>query len=737
MPKRQLKRQLNLLQIIMLGTAGTIGAQIFVLTGHAASLAGPATVLALLIGGLASYSIAVNYCEMATMFPYAGGAMTYVREAFGNNFLSFLVGSFDCLSSTFYAGLSATGFAYSLRIFFPALPILPTALSILLFFMFLNVLGVTQISNVQIVLGAILLVAFAIFIGAGFALPAGFSLQTFAPQNRFFIYPTAGENITKIMQTIALVYVAFIGFEVIADDAEEISNPSKTIPKGILISLTLVILINIGAVAVSLGTISWPDLAGSETVMTDVVGKFLPAFGVPMMAFAGIVATITSINSSMLSATREAFTLSRDGTWPAVLSRLSRFRTPYVAIFFVALASGFVTTLGEVDFLSYISSAGYLIVLFFASLAMIRLRQKFPQIQRPYKAAFFPLTPILAMATCVLIIAFTSREAMIFGGLLIFVCGIYYFVFHIGFKKRGGHLFQRILVEDRILVPVANPASAENLVHLAAVLAEASENTQICILTIIPTTLQLSHEATERMIARLKTSRKKLLEQIGIYAQERNVPLFTKMKASHSITAGILSEIYNHNRVKFVLMGWPKVSVTKGNVVKEILLHANTNVLVLSSHKTETIRRILVPVGGNPHSRLAIRVAFEISEKTNSQIVFLHVLVAQPEEIDIEDRLASLQEMVIEELGFIPHQSVVRVAQATTLLEGITVETANRPVQLIVLGASDHWADQENLVGPVADQLVKVSTCPVLWVRRHQTTMVRWIRRQIQHMEEE
>ncbi|HPK26381.1 MAG TPA: amino acid permease, partial [Anaerolineaceae bacterium] len=113
MAKRKLKRQLNLLQVVMLGTAGTIAAEIFVLTGHAAGIAGPEAVLALVIGGFLTLSIALNYCELATTYPVTGGAMTYVEEGFGNGLLMFLAGSLDCLSSTFYAALSAVGFAIS------------------------------------------------------------------------------------------------------------------------------------------------------------------------------------------------------------------------------------------------------------------------------------------------------------------------------------------------------------------------------------------------------------------------------------------------------------------------------------------------------------------------------------------------------------------------------------------------------------------------------------------------
>jgi amino acid transporter len=83
-----------------------------------------------------------------------------------------------------------------------------------------------------------------------------------------------------------------------------------------------------------------------------------------MMALAGLVATLTSVNSSMLSATREAFTLSRDTLWPHNLARLNRFRVPFMAVLFIGLVSALITIIGVVDFLSFITSAGYLFVLF-------------------------------------------------------------------------------------------------------------------------------------------------------------------------------------------------------------------------------------------------------------------------------------------------------------------------------------------------------------------------------------
>ena len=173
--------------------------------------------------------------------------------------------------------------------------------------------------------------------------------------------------------------------------------------------------IYVAVALVTLGTVPWQELAGSETALTDAVRRFMPGWGVPMMAVAGIIATLTTINTAMLSATREAFTLSRDGAWPRALSKLSRFRTPYVAILVIGVVSALVAAIGLVDFLSYISSSGYLFVLFWGSLSMIRLRKRYPDLERPFKVPLFPLTAYVAGATCVLIIAFADWRALLFG----------------------------------------------------------------------------------------------------------------------------------------------------------------------------------------------------------------------------------------------------------------------------------------------------------------------------------
>jgi amino acid transporter len=362
--KRTLKRQLSLPQVIMLGTAGTLGSGIFILSGHAAAIAGPAAIWAVLIAGILSFSIALNYSELATTYPETGGAMTYVREAWGKGLLAFLVGSMDSISSTFYTALSAVGFAYSASVFFPALAtstfgIGAVAISAILLFVILNILGVTKVGKLQVIMGIILLVAFAIYIIGGFTMPNGFSTATLLPSGRWFQSDDIGVNIGIILRTIALIYAMYVGFEVIADDAEEVKNPTKNIPLAIMISLFLIVLFYTLVITIAMGTSS--EIAGSETAISDTIRMFLGTPGATVIGIAGMIGALTSVNSSMLSATRESFTLSRDGAWPDFLSRLNKARVPYYAILFIGAASILITGIGAVDFLSYITSGGYLL----------------------------------------------------------------------------------------------------------------------------------------------------------------------------------------------------------------------------------------------------------------------------------------------------------------------------------------------------------------------------------------
>lgn len=741
MAKRHLKRQLNLLQVIMLGTAGTIAAEIFVLTGHAAGIAGPDAVLALVLGGVLTLSIALNYCELATTYPVTGGAMTYVQEGFGKGLLMFLVGSLDGLSSTFYAALSAIGFAISVQVFVPSTPIVPTAIGVIVLMGLMHIRGVAKVGNFQIVLGAFLLVVFSIFIIRGLTNANGFNQETFLSGRVVFENQSVWANLARMLSAIALTYNAYVGFEVIADDAEEIVKPNKNIPLGILSSLGIATVIYSLVSYVTIGTIPYNQLAGSETALTDAASVFWPDIGVKIMGAAGIVATLTSVNSAMLSATREVFTLSRERVWPRMFSRLSRWRTPYAAIILVVVLSALVAAIGLVDFLSFISSAGYMFVLFWASLAMLRLHKLHPDIERPFKAPFFPLTAYLAAASGILIIAFADPQALLFLAIVLVVLTVIYYIS----QNIKAHAEIRDKLEQdvgggRILVAAIHTKTAVNLVNLATQLIDQQEDTTICVFSVLKTPLSLSSDQVPGLLEQHKAFQKELLSATAPIAMERNVPLYVKQKSAIRVEQAIFSELHRHKDINLVMLGFPSVeskAKSPHNILKEVVMMAERDVAVLRDRGLKTeIQHILVPVGGGPNARLALKLAWNLVTPGDARITALRVVTGDADAEQIEDHMLQLNEIVEQELGEIPPNLDFRVDVVESVVDGILSETQRLPYDLMIIGAAEEVLEPEQLFGKLNDLLLEEVQCSILVVRHYQPEGRIWLHRQIKKIEE-
>lgn len=749
MAQRKLKRQLSLLQVIMLGAAGTIAAEIFVLTGHAAGMAGPDAVLALIIAGALTLPVALNYCELATTYPVTGGAMTYVGEGFGKNLIMFLVGSLDGLSSTFYAALSAVGFAYSLSVFFPGLVfesskiqwgIILVAIAVIVIMGLMHIRGVTKAGNLQVFLGAFLLLVFGAFVVIGLTSSNGFNWETFKSGEAVFAHHTIWQNIAVMLGTIALVYNAYVGFEVIADDAEEITRPSRNIPLGILISLGIATLVYTSVSFVAIGTVPFEALSGSETALTDAAKVFWPKVGVPLLGVAGLVATLTSVNSAMLSATREAFTLSRERVWPRVFSRLSRWRTPYAAIIFIVIVSCLVAAIGMVDFLSFISSAGYMFVLFWASLAMIRLRKMHPNIERPFKVRLFPLTAYLAAGAGVLIIAFADPKALLFLGLLLLALTVIYFVLQF-FKTRTEKKAEEEekVGGGRLLLAAANPRTAISLVRLASRLAEHQEDTGICLFNVLKINQEIPDAAFQKLVEEKEATQKKVLKLAVPIAMQRNVPIYTKNKVAKNVESGIYEELKSPNPVKMLLLGWPSLDTKlkiPHNIIKEVLVSAHCDVGVLRDHGLNGIQHILVPVGTGPNAHLALKLAADLAYQKDVTITALRLVAENVDDETLEDELHRLEEIIEEEMGELPQFLTARVEPAENILEGIIAETERVPYDLLIIGASGEAFSPNYIFGKLNDALIEEVSCSMFIVRRYQPEAALWIRHQIKQIED-
>ncbi len=741
MTKRKLKRQLNLLQVIMLGTAGTIAAEIFVLTGHVAKIAGPETVLALILAGIMTLSIALNYCELATTFPVTGGAMTYVGEAFGKGWLMFLVGSLDCLSSTFYAALSAVGFAISLEIFIPGLPIIPIAILVIAFVGVMHVRGVSNVGNFQIMLGAFLLAVFSAFIFKGFSSPNGFNMDTFLSGRSVFENQSTIGHIGRMLSAIALTYNAYVGFEVIADDAEEIIKPNRNIPIGILVSLLLTTLIYTSVSMVAIGSVPFGQLAGSETALTDAAAKFWPGIGIKIMGAAGIVATLTSVNSAMLSATREAFSLSRERVWPRTFSRLSHWRTPWMAILMVVVVSALVAAVGLVDFLSFISSAGYMFVLFWATLAMPRLRKKFPDIERPFKVPLYPLTVIAAAVAGIVIISFANSRALIFLGAVIAILSVWYAISSRLRARR--ELNSRLEYQEgggKVMIAAKSPETARSLTKVATRLVNQQEDTGILLFSVVKTPINLDSSDVPNLVKEKKEAQQRILEQVTPIAVKENVPIYAKLKAASRVEEGIYSELSRHKDINLVMLGVPEERAKlehPHNILKEVNMMANRNVALLRDKALpDNIQRILVPVGSGPNARLALQMARDIALPGDAKVVGLRLVLGDADEERMEDEELQLHEIADVELGEIMDNISLVVKKADSVADAILDECRQGNYDLLIMGSAEEILVPDQVFGKLNDYLLDVVPCSMLIVRRYQTGTTLWMRKQLKRIEQ-
>ena len=250
----------------------------------------------------------------------------------------------------------------------------------------------------------------------------------------------------------------------------------------------------------------------------------------------------------------------------------------------------------------------------------------------------------------------------------------------------------------------------------------------------------------------MSSQQRALLHQNVAQARERNVALYTKTRSAGSTSEGILEELAQHDNVGLLLAGWPgplQPEPLAENPVKQILQGAHTNVAVLLNRGLllQPLRRILVPVGGGPHSQLALHLAHELADAEGAQVTALRVLSASaspkgtgeaPDESEeLEDQTNWLVEIIDEVLGDVPPNFTLQACSAESIQEGVLHEARLHPYNLIVMGASEEWAARTRLFGAVDDWVADRSPCSVLLCRRYERKAISWLRRQVKLIEQE
>jgi APA family basic amino acid/polyamine antiporter len=401
----QLERTLSLWQITITGVGIVIGAGIYVLVGEAAREAGAMVWLAFILAALLAVFTGLTYAELAAMFPSAGAEYEYVRRAF-NEFTGFLVGWMMIAANLIAAGAVAIGFAHYLRYFFDV-PIRVAAVGLLVVLSLIVAAGIQRSIWLSVALAILQVGGLLIVITSGLPDAGDHSL-------------TEGASLGGVLGASALVFFAFIGFDEVATLAEETHDPSRTIPRALLLSLgistALYVLVAIAAVSL----IGVDRLAASETPLATAISEDWGDRGADIVAFIALASTTNTSLLVLTTASRLMFGMARNAALPPLLATVGpRAHSPYLAAAAGLVVSGGFAMMGDIGLVASVTDFGVYVIFISVNIAIVALRFKLPDHERPFRVPLaigrLPLVPLAGIATVVLMMAFLEPTAWLLG----------------------------------------------------------------------------------------------------------------------------------------------------------------------------------------------------------------------------------------------------------------------------------------------------------------------------------
>lgn len=402
----QLKRDLGSLDVLVIGVGVIIGAGIFTLVGQGAGVAGPAVTLSFVLAGVVCALAAFCYAELAAMVPAAGSAYTYAYATLGQ-LIAFIIGWDLVLEFTIGAAAVAVSFAGYLnslldQVFGVTLPDAITAppgdggtvnlfaVGVVLLVGFVLIRGVRITARLNIYLVALTITVLLVVIGVG--------LTEVDTENWEPYFP---EGWGGVREGAALLFFAYIGFDIVATTAEESKNPKKSMPIGIIGSLAIVTVLYILVAGVITGMKPFDQLTGDAPVADAF--KETGMDWVAAFIYAGaLVAVLKTVMLLMLGQSRVAFAMARDRLLPPGLGKTHpTFQTPYritlLTMVVVAILAGIVP-LSE---LAALVNIGTLFAFVVVSIGVLVLRYTAPDRERPFRVPGLIVIAPLSVIGCV------------------------------------------------------------------------------------------------------------------------------------------------------------------------------------------------------------------------------------------------------------------------------------------------------------------------------------------------
>ncbi len=411
------RRNMGLFMAVMIGIGATMGPGIFALPGELAHMIGPLGVLVYLAMGFLTLFTALNYSELSAAIPLAGGGYSFTNRTL-NRPVAFFTGWFFWIGNTLACSMYALIFALTIRAYF--LPEASIALLTLLTTVVFTIVNFMGMREAIIVITIMNLVELAVLVGV-----AALGFTDIEPRN---LEPLAPMGWGPFIPAMALIYISYVGFELISNAAEEIIRPGKNIPRAILITLGVSTAIYVFVVGVMMGTVNYTELAQSDIPFIFAAERLLGPWGRWAGVIATIMASLSAFSVTLGASARILYALGRDKHFPYFFSKLHpKFQTPHIALIICALIVIVFSSSGIVKFVASLSDFGYLMGLGIINYAVIPLHKKMPNLRRPFQTLFFPWIPILGVITTWMFVPALEFRSFVLGGILTLVGSAIYF----------------------------------------------------------------------------------------------------------------------------------------------------------------------------------------------------------------------------------------------------------------------------------------------------------------------
>ena len=420
----ELKRHMGLFQLTMYGVGLILGAGIYVLIGEAAGFAGNSVWISFLLGAVAAMFAGLSYAELTALFPRAAAEYTFVKHAFKSRFVGFIIGWLTAITSMITAATVSLGFGGYFAEFID-IPITISAILLIVGLSFVNFIGIKHSSWMNVV--------FALVTAAGLALIIIIGITYDAPEP--IDYFEAPNGITGIVFAFVLIFFAFIGFEDMANVAEEVKRPKKTLPRAIILSVIITGIIYVLVALSVVRVVNWEELGLSLAPLADVANTSLGPSGGITLSVIALFATASTVLITLVAGARILYGMGKSGSLPSFLSIVhSKTHTPWIAVIGIFVTGVSFAFIGDIVIVASIVVFAVVITFAMVNISVILLRYVEPDLERPFRVpgniGKFPVLPLVGFGVTVYMAMQFDLTVILVGVGIIAAGALFYLLYH-------------------------------------------------------------------------------------------------------------------------------------------------------------------------------------------------------------------------------------------------------------------------------------------------------------------